>query len=275
MIWDDKNDDGRRQAGEDGVDGLRVFLDDNGNGQLDPGEPFAYKTLPDGNYILPIPTRYQVAGGALPPLVIEEPTGRGLHRRDRLRARRPAHALRPGDAADHGVARPVVIFLHGYGGSQIVCAEKELWFTLPLGPDLMNMRLGADGQNLRAAGRRHGVLGERVRRRSGDGGRRQRHLRRRLQALRGDHLAGAPLRLRVGLAQGAEDGGRRARRADREGARATFGVSRSVLVAHSMGGLVMRHYIENPAQAAKVARVVTVGTPYWGSPKTIFPLARA
>ena len=35
----------------------------------------------------------------------------------------------------------------------------------------------------------------------------------------------------------------------------------------------MRHYIETPAQADKVQRMVTVGTPYWGSPKTIFPLA--
>ena len=35
----------------------------------------------------------------------------------------------------------------------------------------------------------------------------------------------------------------------------------------------MRHYIETPAQADKVPRMVTVGTPYWGSPKTIFPLA--
>jgi hypothetical protein len=50
-------------------------------------------------------------------------------------------------------------------------------------------------------------------------------------------------------------------------------VRRVVLVGHSMGGLVIRHYIEDPARAEKVARVVTVGTPYWGSPKTIFPLA--
>ena len=35
--------------------------------------------------------------------------------------------------ADHGVARPVVIFLHGYGGSQIACPDKNLWFALPPG----------------------------------------------------------------------------------------------------------------------------------------------
>ena len=61
--------------------GFRAFLDDNGNGKPDPGEPTTYRTLPDGGYILPIPTRYQVAGGELPPLVHRRADGRGLHRR--------------------------------------------------------------------------------------------------------------------------------------------------------------------------------------------------
>jgi pimeloyl-ACP methyl ester carboxylesterase len=46
-----------------------------------------------------------------------------------------------------------------------------------------------------------------------------------------------------------------------------------VLYAHSMGGLVTRWYIHNPKRAKKVARAVTVGTPYWGAPKAFFPLA--
>jgi hypothetical protein len=46
-----------------------------------------------------------------------------------------------------------------------------------------------------------------------------------------------------------------------------------VLMAHSMGGLVTRAYIDSPARAAKVARALTIGTPYWGSPKAVFPLA--
>jgi hypothetical protein len=44
-------------------------------------------------------------------------------------------------------------------------------------------------------------------------------------------------------------------------------------MAHSMGGLVVRWYIDDATRAAKVARALTVATPYLGSPKTIFPLA--
>ena len=60
---------------------------------------------------------------------------------------------------EHGVARPVVIFLHGYGGSRIACGNKPLWFSVLsgnlglVGPDLLDMRLGRDGRGLsRAAG---------------------------------------------------------------------------------------------------------------------------
>jgi pimeloyl-ACP methyl ester carboxylesterase len=46
------------------------------------------------------------------------------------------------------------------------------------------------------------------------------------------------------------------------------GASRVVLMAHSMGGLVMQAYIANPTYANKVIRAVTLGTPYWGAPKS-------
>jgi pimeloyl-ACP methyl ester carboxylesterase len=46
-----------------------------------------------------------------------------------------------------------------------------------------------------------------------------------------------------------------------------------VLMAHSMGGLLARQYIDDPSRAAKLERLLTVGTPYWGSPKALFPLA--
>jgi Tol biopolymer transport system component len=45
------------------------------------------------------------------------------------------------------------------------------------------------------------------------------------------------------------------------------------LFAHSMGGLVVRAYIDEQEHADKVERALTVGTPYWGAPKVIFPLA--
>lgn len=49
------------------------------------------------------------------------------------------------------------------------------------------------------------------------------------------------------------------------------GVKRVVLYGHSYGGLLIRTYLKDHPE--KVARVLTAGTPYWGSPKAIFPLA--
>ncbi len=51
------------------------------------------------------------------------------------------------------------------------------------------------------------------------------------------------------------------------------GATRVVIMAHSYGGLLTRAFIEKPEYAKRVARVLTVGTPYWGSPKAIFPSA--
>jgi pimeloyl-ACP methyl ester carboxylesterase len=39
------------------------------------------------------------------------------------------------------------------------------------------------------------------------------------------------------------------------------------ILAHSMGGLVARYYISDPARAQKVDHLVTLGTPYLGAPK--------
>jgi pimeloyl-ACP methyl ester carboxylesterase len=46
------------------------------------------------------------------------------------------------------------------------------------------------------------------------------------------------------------------------------GASRVVLMAHSMGGLVTQGYIADPTHAEKVIRAITLGTPYWGAPKS-------
>ena len=48
---------------------------------------------------------------------------------------------------------------------------------------------------------------------------------------------------------------------------------RVTLWGHSYGGLLIRSYIDDRARAARVARVLTAGTPYWGAPKSVFPLA--
>jgi pimeloyl-ACP methyl ester carboxylesterase len=46
-----------------------------------------------------------------------------------------------------------------------------------------------------------------------------------------------------------------------------------VLIAHSMGGLIAASYVlSSHSRAAKIASVVTMGTPYWGSPKVYYGL---
>lgn len=47
--------------------------------------------------------------------------------------------------------------------------------------------------------------------------------------------------------------------------RAREGVERVDILAHSLGGVVARHYVEHLDGASKVRRVVTIGTPYRGT----------
>ena len=172
-----------------------------------------------------------------------------------------------------------MIFLHGYGGSRIACPGKLLWFT-PLrrpGPDGHAAR--RDGRGLKTCGRRHACsqnadvdgLVKEVAGQDIYGGSSQhfkditwpgRHYDYVWDWRKSPEAAVAGL---DALVERARCGG------------ATTCVEKVVrrvqLVGHSMGGLVMRHYIDDAARAEKVQRAVTVGTPYWGSPKTIFPLA--
>ncbi|MHB8242097.1 MAG: alpha/beta fold hydrolase [Solirubrobacteraceae bacterium] len=46
------------------------------------------------------------------------------------------------------------------------------------------------------------------------------------------------------------------------------GAAHVTLMAHSMGGLVLQGYVANAAHAKKVERAITLGTPYWGAPKS-------
>lgn len=51
------------------------------------------------------------------------------------------------------------------------------------------------------------------------------------------------------------------------------GASRVAVATHSYGSLLMRTYMEDPAKAKRVARIVTIGAPWWGAPKPVFPIA--
>lgn len=45
------------------------------------------------------------------------------------------------------------------------------------------------------------------------------------------------------------------------------------IVAHSMGGLVVEKYLDSSSDAAKIKKVITLGTPYWGAvmaPNTLY-----
>ena len=50
------------------------------------------------------------------------------------------------------------------------------------------------------------------------------------------------------------------------------GAKHVVLVAHSMGGLVVQQYIDEGQNAKNVIRALTIGTPYWGAPKSMIAL---
>ncbi len=51
------------------------------------------------------------------------------------------------------------------------------------------------------------------------------------------------------------------------------GASRVAVATHSYGSLLMRTYMDDEARAKRVARIVTVGAPWWGAPKPVFPIA--
>jgi pimeloyl-ACP methyl ester carboxylesterase len=264
-IWDDKNQNGRRDPGEGGARGAHVFLDDNRNGKLDPGEPTSYRVVnpEDGGYGMPIPTRYQAAGGDLPPLTVEQEPG--------IACTAPASCAITGIhtesgngtyvRASHGIARPVVIFIHGYGGSQIKCDDgRLLWFkALWTGPDLKNMRLGGDDAcPTHVDGLVNSVLGFDIY------GSSSKHFEELAPGRHYDYVwdwRQTPAAALDGLDK----------LVDR--ARQENGVAQVQLVAHSMGGLVLREYIDRQDRADKVARAVSIATPYWGSVKSMFALA--
>lgn len=156
-----------------------------------------------------------------------------------------------------------VIFVHGFLGSKIFCGAEELWANLPL-PKLNEMQLARDGQanaGCASAGPREGqlletALGGDVYRSTAD------FLRDKFPGR--FHLYAWDWRKSPEAALAGLDA-----LVDR--VRASAPGTKVVLMAHSMGGLVTRLYVGDQARADKVARVLTAGTPYWGSPKAMFP----
>ena len=161
-----------------------------------------------------------------------------------------------------------VVFVPGFLGSQIVCDGSTLWPNAPL-PDALGMRLAPDGlTNVGCGGAGPGdvvdtVLFKDIYDTVGE------YVLDDLEADRGT-MFGWDWRKRpqqsVELLDDAV-----------ESALATPGrwkdqdAGRVVLWGHSYGGLLIRTYLDRYPE--KVARALTVGTPSWGSPKAMFPLA--
>lgn len=170
--------------------------------------------------------------------------------------------------------RQPIIFIHGFAGSRIACEGNELWPPTPLAieDDLLDMRLADDGVSPHPSGcdaQATGIL----RKALGPFGDVYDSALKFLEDIAPDdhHVLfwdwrKDPRLQRLALNTLIRDA------LDRPLQKAQ-GVTKVVLVGHSMGGLVIRDYIDDPARAEKVARAVTIGTPYWGAPKAIFPLA--
>ncbi len=159
-----------------------------------------------------------------------------------------------------------IVFVHGFLGSKILCGGAELWPNLP-SPRLPEMELEPDGQTnagCASAGPAPGQLVENapIGPISADVYGSTVAFLRDLQPddfhlyawdwRKNPEEAVAGLDALIDEVRDGPDG-------------------QVVLMAHSMGGLVVRSYVEDAARAEKVARAVTVATPYWGSPKSLFP----
>jgi hypothetical protein len=159
-----------------------------------------------------------------------------------------------------------VIFLPGFLGSRITCGAKEEWPRLPF-PDLTPMSLNADGATDVGACRPTAVLETAL---GSDVYETVANYVRSEYGARGT-LFGWDWRKRpqpqfTKLEEAIDTA------LDRPGPWKQQKAGRVVLWGHSYGGLFIRAFIEGSG-GDRVARVLTAGTPYWGSPKSFFPLA--
>jgi pimeloyl-ACP methyl ester carboxylesterase len=165
---------------------------------------------------------------------------------------------------DFNLAPEPIIFIHGFLGSKMSCGATELWPNIPPGPKFPQMLLAADGTSPApgACAASVGdildtVLGSNIYKEAVDY---LNHLEPgNVFFFNWDWRSGpqqslAALDSFIGFI------------------RAAHANSKVVIMAHSYGGLLARLYVNDSTRADKVARVLTVGTPAWGSPKALFPL---
>jgi pimeloyl-ACP methyl ester carboxylesterase len=276
-VWEDTDADGVREHGEAPPRGSRVFLDATRDGEFDEGEISAAVDPEDGTYTFAVPP--YLAGLQRPILPVPR-RGWACTYPDpcqHLNVNIPSGGRTTG--VDFGLNRPVVIFVPGFFGSEIACGERVLWGKYPF--HLSDMRLDATGRsNLSEAeggsvcntfAAPSGVVVDKM---LGTDvyGNAQRHLASLVAEPSRFAAYGWDWRKRPEEAVEGLD-----RLVERMRCQGEIGCTRRaqeqvVIVAHSMGGLVARHYIDDPERARKVSRLVTVATPYLGSAKALFPI---
>lgn len=194
----------------------------------------------------------------------------------------PAWVVGPSSAAGGRTTMDIqpqatpVIFIPGFLGSEIVCGGEQVW--MPDGPPihLERVALAADGRSEAACQGVAGPTGKEVDRFIGADvyGHATTWLRG-LKARRGEtdgwHVLGWDWR------KSPEESLRRlddqiTTLLDRPLARRQ-GVRRVAVATHSYGSLLLRRYLAEPGKARRVARAVTIGAPWWGAPKPMFPIA--
>lgn len=275
-IEDDKNADGKHQWGEYGIDNVVVYVDENANDKLDDDEQYA-STDPYGRWEIGLPARL---------------LGRDLHVRIResrgLACKAPRTCedivsnVYAGETRDVGywmVAQPLIVFVHGYLGSQMYCHHTEkLWVNLPRAR-ISDLRIAPDGRSDLSA------------QDGGDSCTASVEPNGLVDAVAGADIYGGADRHYASLAKPdrytalawdwRKDPESQVAALDEAIDKLRCGgytpclsprADKVTIVAHSQGGLLSRAYIADPARAKKVDRLVTIGTPTWGSPKAIFPL---
>lgn len=160
-----------------------------------------------------------------------------------------------------------IIFIPGFLGSRLKCATGEVWTNIP-NPDFEDMALQPDGITDAGA---PGSCASTVEAMSGQEGV--------VATAAGKDIYGQTLaylnRILPGRVYAYPYDWRKSPlravpdlNAEVDKVISASGASRVVLMAHSMGGLVTQAYISNPEYAKKVIRAITLGTPYWGAPKS-------
>ncbi|GAA3523644.1 lipase/acyltransferase domain-containing protein [Nocardioides daeguensis] len=168
-----------------------------------------------------------------------------------------------------------ILFLPGFLGSEITCGSDVLWppsaWPGTNGDNLRKMQLGGGDGSCPGAGPTGNALGKVLGSDIYDGV--QRWL---AQAAPGGDQPNSAV-FGWDWRKRPEDSMARLDAAVQQALAADLpsrqGVNRVTFFAHSYGGLLARWYAKDPDRAAKIARVLTAGTPWWGSPKVALPLA--